>query len=243
MIEIKNLTKAFGTTNAVNDLSVTIAKGEIFGLLGENGAGKTTILRMLATMLRPTSGTAEINGYDLLKQPDKVRGETGILFGGEVGVYDRLTARENIRYFAELNNMKKEKVDKRIDEISVMLGMSEYIDKRVGKFSRGMKQKVSIARSIVHNPNIMLFDEPTSGLDVTSSRIIHNFIRSCRDEGKIIIFSSHTMSEVEELCDRILIIHKGKVAAMGTTAELKSHFNNENLEDVFMELVGDKNEL
>ncbi|HBM80319.1 MAG TPA: ABC transporter, partial [Clostridiaceae bacterium] len=161
MITVRGLSKKFKAFEAVKRISFEAREGEVLGLLGENGAGKTTTLRMLATMLKPTEGTAEINGFDLLKQPDRVRGEIGILFGGEVGIYDRLTARENIRYFAELNNMEGSAIDKRIDELADMLDMKDYIDKRVGKFSRGMKQKVSIARAIVHNPKVMLFDEPT----------------------------------------------------------------------------------
>lgn len=238
MIKVNDLKKRFKDFDAVKGITFEVNEGEVVGLLGENGAGKTTTLRMLATMLKPTGGSANINGYDLVSQPDRVRGEIGILFGGEVGLYDRLSARENIRYFAQLNNMNSMDIDKRIDELSGMLDMNEYIDKRVGKFSRGMKQKVAIARAIVHSPNVMLFDEPTAGLDVTSSRIIDDFIKSCREEGKAIVFSSHSMSEVEKLCDRIVIIHKGLIAADGTILELKDHFKNDNLEEVFMELVG-----
>lgn len=240
MIKVINLKKSFKSFEAVKGISFEVREGEVVGLLGENGAGKTTTLRILATMLKASGGTAEINGYDIAKEPEKVRGEIGILFGGEVGIYDRLTARENIRYFAELNNMDRDKINSRINELSEMLDMDEYLDKRVGKFSRGMKQKVSIARAIVHDPDIMLFDEPTSGLDVTSTRIIHDFIGDCRSKGKAILFSSHTMSEVEKLCDRVVIIHKGSIAAEGTIQELKARFNNENLEEVFMELVGGK---
>jgi sodium transport system ATP-binding protein len=240
MIKIYDLKKKFKDCNAVKGISFDVNEGEVVGLLGENGAGKTTALRMLATMLKPSGGKAEINGYNLVYEPDKIRGEIGILFGGEVGIYDRLTARENIRYFAELNNMEKSKIDKRINELLHMLGMDEYIDKRVGKFSRGMKQKVSIARAIVHDPKVILFDEPTSGLDVASARIIHDFIDKCRNEGKSIIFSSHTMSEVEKLCDRVIIIHKGEIVAQGTISSLKNQFNNNNLEEIFMELVGDR---
>lgn len=240
MVVVKGLTKKFKDLKAVNGISFEAREGEVLGLLGENGAGKTTTLRLLSTMLKPTGGTAEINGHDLIEDPDGVRGEIGILFGGEVGLYDRLTARENIKYFAELNNMKKDEIDGRIDELSRMLEMGEYIDKRVAKFSRGMKQKVAIARAIVHNPNVMLFDEPTTGLDVASSRIVHDFIESCKKEGKVIIFSSHTMSEVEKLCDRVIIMHKGAVVAEGTIKELENHFGNDDLEEVFMGLVGEK---
>lgn len=240
MIKVKELRKKFKDFEAVSGVSFEAGAGEVVGLLGENGAGKTTTLRMLATMLKPTDGTAEINGLDIIKNPDKVRGEIGILFGGEVGLYDRLTARENIKYFAELNNMEGQEIERRINELSHMLDMTHYIDKRVGKFSRGMKQKVSIARAIVHNPNVMLFDEPTTGLDVTSARIVHDFIETCRREGKAIVFSSHTMSEVEKLCDRVVIIHKGTIVGEGTIPQLKKHFNNDNLEEVFMELVGER---
>jgi sodium transport system ATP-binding protein len=240
MIKVKGLSKKFKDFEAVKEVSFEVREGEVLGLLGENGAGKTTTLRMLATMLKPTGGTAEINGHDLIDDPDRVRGEIGILFGGEVGLYDRLTARENIRYFAQLNNMDKNDIDSRIQELSGLFDMGEYIDKRVGKFSRGMKQKVAIARAIVHNPRVMLFDEPTSGLDVTSTHIVHEFINDCRSKGKAIVFSSHTMSEVEKLCDRIVIIHKGSIVVDGTIEQLKKHFNSEDLEEVFMGLVGGK---
>lgn len=242
MIEVMKLSKGFKKVQAVDQISFKVQDGEILGLLGENGAGKTTTLRMLATMLKPTGGTAKINGHDIIEEPSKVRGNIGILFGGEVGLYDRLSGKENIRYFAQLNGMSKEEADKNIDKLSSTLGMEEYITRRVGKFSRGMKQKVAIARSIVHNPSVMLFDEPTAGLDVTAARIVQDFILQCKSEGKAIIFSSHSMAEVEKLCDRIVIIHKGKIVAEGTTEQLKHTHSNDNLEEIFMQLVGDKNE-
>lgn len=242
MIEVKNLSKQFKKVNAVDNISFTVNEGEIVGLLGENGAGKTTTLRMLATMLKPTGGTAVINGFDIIQEPSKVRGNIGILFGGEVGLYDRLTAKENIKYFAELNGMSKEETEKSIEYLSNMLDMNEYLNRRVGKFSRGMKQKVAIARSIVHEPGVMLFDEPTAGLDVTASRIVQDFILKCRQEKKAIVFSSHSMSEVEKLCDRIVIIHKGRILETGTVDDLKSKYNSDDMEDIFMRLVGDKGE-
>ena len=242
MIEVKNLSKKFKKVNAVDNISFTVNEGEIVVLLGENGAGKTTTLRLLATMLKPTGGTAIINGFDIIQEPSKVRGNIGILFGGEVGLYDRLTAKENIKYFAELNGMSKEETEKSIEYLSNMLEMNEYLNRRVGKFSRGMKQKVAIARSIVHEPGVMLFDEPTAGLDVTASRIVQDFILKCRQDKKAIIFSSHSMSEVEKLCDRIVIIHKGRILETGTVDDFKSKYNSDNMEDIFMRLVGDKNE-
>lgn len=238
MVKVTNLSKSFKNVNAVNNVSFTVETGEIVGLLGENGAGKTTTLRMLATMLKPTSGTVEINGYDILNDGDKVRSQIGILFGGEVGLYDRLTARENIRYFAMLNGISKEEADKNISELCKLLDMDEYIDRRVGKFSRGMKQKVAIARSIIHNPKVMLFDEPTMGLDVTASRIVQNFIFKCKEESKAIIFSSHSMQEVEKLCDRVIIINKGKIIENIRIQDLKEKYKNNDLEEVFVSLIG-----
>jgi sodium transport system ATP-binding protein len=242
MIEVNGLTKSFKSVNAVDNINFKVNNGEIVGLLGENGAGKTTTLRMLATMLKSTSGTSIINGYDINKDPSKVRKEVGILFGGEVGLYDRLTAFENIMYFAQLNGISKEDATKHIEYLADILGMKDYINRRVGKFSRGMKQKVAIARSIVHNPSVMLFDEPTIGLDVSSIKIVQDFILKCKKDGKAILFSSHSMNEVEKLCDRIIIINKGKLIETGTANYLKEKYNNDNLEDIFMMLVGDKNE-
>lgn len=172
-----------------------------------------------------------------MREPEKVRGEIGILFGGEVGIYDRLTARENIMYFAELNGMSDDEAKKSIDKLTESLQMQDYIDKRVGKFSRGMKQKVSIARAIVHNPSVVLFDEPTTGLDVSAARIVQDFILQCKAEDKTVIFSSHSMAEVEKLCDRVIIIHKGKIIEEGTIDALKKKHNNENLEEVFLDLI------
>lgn len=243
MIQVKSLTKKYKEVEAVKGISFTVEEGIVFGLLGENGAGKTTTLRMLATMIKPTSGTAVIDGLDIVKEADDIRGRIGILFGGDTGLYDRLTARENIEYFGLLNGMDKAEISKRIKFLSDKLGMEEYIDRRVGKFSKGMKQKVAIARSIVHNPKVMLLDEPTSGLDVSSVRIVHDFILDQKREGKTIIFSSHSMSEVEKLCDVVGIINKGKLIEVSTLAKLKERFNSNKLEDIFVDLVGEKNEL
>jgi sodium transport system ATP-binding protein len=242
MIEVMNLSKQFKEVKAVDNLRFTINDGEIVGLLGENGAGKTTTLRIISTMIKCTGGTVKVSGIDINKEPSKVRSQIGILFGGEVGLYDRLTARENIRYFAELNGMSKYAADESIKKLSEELHMTEYLDRRVGKFSRGMKQKVAIARSIVHDPKVILLDEPTAGLDVSSSRLIHDFIRNCKEQNKAIVFSSHSMDEVEKLCDRIIIIHKGKMVEQGTINELKEKYNSDDMEQIFMNLVGDKNE-
>lgn len=237
MVEVIGITKQFKKVKAVDNVSFTVNNGEIVGLLGENGAGKTTTLRMLATMLKISEGKAIINGYDASKEPYKVRGEIGILFGGDVGLYDRLTARENMMYFAKLNGMSDEEAKGSIANLSNQLEMQDYMDKRVGKFSRGMKQKVSVGRSIVHNPSVVLFDEPTTGLDVSAARIVQDFILSCKKQNKAVVFSSHSMSEVEKLCDRVVIIHKGKLIEQGTIKELKEKYNNNDLEEVFVGLI------
>lgn len=242
MLKVNNLTKKFGDITAVNNISFEVQKGEIFGLLGENGAGKTTTLRMLATMLKPTGGTAKICGFDINSEPESVRSRIGILFGGETGLYDRLTAAENIAYFAELNDMNRSEIKKRINYLAKIFDMEEYLNRRASKLSKGMKQKVAFARSIIHNPDVMLFDEPTSGLDVSTIRDVHDFILECRKEGKTIIFSSHTMSEVEKLCDRIGIIHKGNLLDVGTLDEFRTKYNHDNIEEIFIRLVGGRNE-
>ncbi|EOD00069.1 ATP-binding cassette domain-containing protein [Caldisalinibacter kiritimatiensis] len=242
MIEVKELSKKFKEVEAVKGISFEVKKGEVFGLLGENGAGKTTTLRMLATMLKPTRGTALINGVDLLQAQKEIRRRIGILFGGETGLYDRLTARENIEYFGLLNGMTKEQISNRIQELSEILNMQEYIDRRAGKLSKGMKQKVALARSIVHDPEIMLFDEPTSGLDVTAIRIVHKFIKRLKNQGKTIVFSSHSMAEVEKLCDTVGVIHKGEMVEVTNLEELKRKYAGVELEEIFVKLVGDKNE-
>jgi len=240
MVEVKDLVKKFGGFTAVDGISFRVDKGEIFGLLGENGAGKTTTLRMLATMLKPTSGQAILGGFDTVKEPEKVRAHIGILFGGETGLYDRLTAAENISYFGELNSMDKADIKERTRQLSDVFGMQDFLDRRASKLSKGMKQKVAFARSIIHSPDIMLFDEPTSGLDVSAAREVQEFILNCRAEGKTIIFSSHTMSEVDKLCDRIGIIHKGRLVETGTIEGIKEKYGDEDLEEIFIRLAGAK---
>ncbi len=240
MVEVKELEKKFGAFTAVDKISFQVDKGEIFGLLGENGAGKTTTLRMLATMLQPTSGYATLGGRDVTKEPEKVRAHIGILFGGESGLYDRLTASENISYFGELNGMDRAAVNERIRQLAAAFDMQDIMDRRASKLSKGMKQKVSFARSIIHNPDVMLFDEPTSGLDVGATREVHAFILNCKAEGKTILFSSHSMGEVDKLCDRIGIIHKGRLVETGSVEGLKEKYGNDNLEEIFIRLAGAK---
>lgn len=238
MIEARQLTKTFGNHVAVDDVSFEVQDGEVFGLLGENGAGKTTTLRMLATLLTPTSGTALIGGHDLRDDSRQVRLQLGIIFEG--GVYDRLTVRENMRYFGRLYGRKGAALEQRITHIFSWLSMDTYADKRAGNLSKGMKQKLVIGRALIHDPPVLLMDEPTSGLDVTAARLVHEFILLAKSEGKTVLLSSHNMAEVEKLCDRIAVIHRGRLVAIGTLDEFKSRAADGNLEQIFSDLVGDQ---
>lgn len=243
MIEARELSKFFndkkrGAIRAVDHVSFSCRPGEIYGLLGANGAGKTTTLRMLATILAPTSGTAQVAGYDIGRDPQKVRANIGFL-STATALYDRLTAFETVEYFGQLYGLDSAVIRQRAHELFTALDMQEFRDRRCGKLSTGMKQKVSIARTLIHNPSVMIFDEPTSGLDVMTGRSIIDFIRQCRDQGKTVIFSTHVMPEAEKLCDRIGIIHGGKLRAEGTLKEMCNRYRMENLEDVFVEVSGD----
>ena len=241
MIEAERLCKVFqdkkrGQVRAVSEVSFTCKPGQIYGLLGANGAGKTTSLRMLATILEPTDGTARIAGYDLLKDPEKVRANVGFL-STATALYGRLSAFEMVQYFARLHGLDDATIEKRINALFARLEMEDFRDRRCDKLSTGMKQKVSIARTLVHDPPVMIFDEPTSGLDVMAARTIVQFIRECRDHGKTVIFSTHIMSEVEKLCDHVGIIHDGRLLAEGTLADLRQRYGQQDLEDIFVQVV------
>jgi len=241
MLEVMNLSKHFGKVRAVDGISFSVGAGEIFGLLGANGAGKTTTLRTLATMLKPTSGTARIAGYDIVERPDDVRPNIGLLFGGDTGLYDRLTAQENIVYFAELNGVDAATAVTRTKELARAFSFTEYLNTQAGKLSKGTRQKVAFSRSIVHNPAVMLFDEPTVGLDVTAKSDVMDFILKCRSEGKCIVLSDHTLSVVERLCDRVGIMKSGVLLGVGTIPELCEQYQCSNLEEVFFKLAGERN--
>jgi sodium transport system ATP-binding protein len=241
MIEARHLVKRFrdkrrGAVCAVSDVSFSCRAGEIYGLLGANGAGKTTTLRMLATILAPSEGTAIVAGFDVRKDPQKVRSEVGFL-SAATALYGRLSAKEMVEYFGRLHGLDEITLRGRIDDIFARLEMNDFRDRRCDKLSTGMKQKVSIARTLVHDPSVMIFDEPTAGLDVMAARTIARFIRECRDTGKTVVFSTHVMSEVEKLCDHIGIIHDGKLLAEGTLTELRARFGIQDLEDLFVKVV------
>ncbi len=242
MIAAHGLTKVYhdgkrGDVTGADSITFECVEGEIFGLLGPNGAGKTTTLRLMATILNPSSGTVTLNGYDVRSQPERVRASIGYL-SGETGLYGRLTPREILRYFARLNRYPDGKREGRIEELVTLFEMGEFADVRCEKLSTGMKQKVSIARAVVHDPPILIFDEPTSGLDILVADTLLTFIEECRDAGKCIVFSTHIMSEAERLCDRISVIDHGRILATGTLDELRRRTGERYIEKVFRALVG-----
>lgn len=238
MIEINQVTKKFqdkkNHITALKHVSFTVNKGEVIGLIGENGAGKTTLLRTIATLLTPTEGSVIVDGFDTVKNPNEIKKRIGVLFGGETGLYDRLTARENLEYFANLYGLGKHETKVRIEELAVMFGMKDYLNRKVGGFSKGMRQKVAIARTLIHDPSIILFDEPTTGLDITSSNVFRQLVHQLKREGKTIIFSSHIMEEVTMLCDGVAMIHKGELIYHGSLNSLYEEEQTEDLNYIFM---------
>lgn len=225
-----------GTVRAVDGVSFRAEAGRVFGLLGPNGAGKTTTMRLLATTITPTSGTATVAGLDIRRDPIGVRRHIGVLTTS-IGLYARLTAWENVAYYASLYGMDPAVIRPRIAELFALLEMEDFADRRADNFSTGMKQKVAIARAVVHDPPVMIFDEPTTGLDVMASRTVIEFIRRARDQGKCVMLSTHIMHEVEKLCDTCCIIYQGRVVASGTPADLIRQTDQADLEDAFMALV------
>lgn len=242
MIEARQLRKTFrdrkrGEIVAVDGVSFRTEPGQVYGLLGANGAGKTTTLRLLATLLKPTAGEATVAGFDVVRQAQEVRANVGFL-ATSTALYGRLTARETLRYFGRLNGMEEAEIATRTARLADELDMHEFLDRRCDTFSTGMKQKTSIARTLIHDPAVMIFDEPTLGLDIMAARTIVKFVRDCRARGKTVIYSTHIMSEVEKLCDRIGIIHGGRLLAEGTLAELRASYRQQELEEIFVLAVG-----
>jgi sodium transport system ATP-binding protein len=247
MIEVEGLCKNFpdrkrGVIHAVQDISFRVQPGQVYGLLGANGAGKTTTLRLLATLLKPSSGAARVAGVDVTREPARVRAQLGFL-GAATAHYGRLTARETMFYFGRLNGLSDSLIRERVTVLAGQLDMNEFLDRRVDKFSTGMKQKVSIARTLVHDPAVMIFDEPTLGLDVLAARTIVRFIRECRDRGKTVVYSTHVMSEVEKLCDVVGIVHGGRLLAEGTLPELRVRYQQNEMEEIFVQAVGGEQQL
>ncbi|HEX5133481.1 MAG TPA: ATP-binding cassette domain-containing protein [Candidatus Krumholzibacteria bacterium] len=252
MIEVRDVTKTFklsrqqkremghsfdgNSVDAVAGISFTCQPGRIFSLLGPNGAGKTTTLRMIATMLRPSAGTIVVNGHDAVRDPEGVRASLGFLTGS-TQLYDRLTPRELVRYVADLHRVPRDVFTKRRDEIFDSLDMGAYADRRIGKLSTGMKQKVSIARTVIHDPDVLVLDEATAGLDVIASRSIVELVRRARDRGKTVLFSTHRMGEVGILSDDLALIHRGRLLFNGTYASFTAEMTGATLEDEFIRRI------
>lgn len=250
MIKVEDLSKKFSLNNeqrkerntkdhfafAVKDISFECKPGEIFSLLGPNGAGKTTTLRMLSTVITPTSGSIIIGGVDAISEPQEARRKIGFLTGS-TGLYARLNAHELIDYFASLYDVPNQVVRERKNYLFDLLDMNEFANKKIGKLSTGMKQKVSICRTIIHDPEIVIFDEPTSGLDVITAESIIQLIRDCKSQNKTVIFSSHIMGEVDLLCDRLAIIHKGEMKYKGSMESFREQMSEKSITAEFIKTV------
>jgi len=234
-VRVDRLEKQLGPNKVLRGISFEANAGEIFGLLGPNGAGKTTSLRVICTLLAPDAGSVEVLGYNTRTAPQEVRRRVGVVTA-EFGVYPRLTARENIAYFAELSGVLDGDVQRKVDVVIDRLDMGSFANQRAESLSSGQKQKVAIARAIVHDPPVLMFDEPTSNLDVLASREIRQFMVESKGRGKCVIFSTHVLHDAERLCDRVTIIHQGIVVASGPTPEVRGKFHD--LEDAFLSLVG-----
>ena len=249
MISLNNVTKVFHpprnlfklrkpqeAVTAVDNISFECKPGRIFALIGPNGAGKTTTLRMIATMLRPTSGSINMGNIDVEKSPLTIRNKLGFL-SCNTGLYDRLTAEEMVKYYADLYGMDPNEYNTRKNELFSLLDIHTFADRRIAKLSTGMKQKINIARTVIHNPEVVVFDEPTSGLDIITSTNIIELIKRCKTEGKTIIFSTHRFGELKLLCDDIAIIHKGKLFYNGKYDEFESNKEADSIEDEFIRLT------
>jgi sodium transport system ATP-binding protein len=252
MIEVNNLTKKFKLSKqqkkkmhlssdwvtAVDNVNLRCDPGRVFSLLGPNGAGKTTTLRLISTLLQPTKGSINVAGYDTQKQGQKVRGKIGFLTGS-TGLYDRLTPEELITYFGKLNGMDIGVLESRKKDLFHMLEIHKFSGKRIGELSTGMKQKVSIARTMIHDPEVVVFDEPTAGLDVITAESIIDLIQQCKDDGKTVIFSSHIMTEVDLLCDDLAIIHNGNILYNDTMDKFRSQMETDSLTKEFIRIINE----
>lgn len=246
VIEVNNLYREYITyrgfprrkkevIRAVNDISFYVNRGEIFGLLGQNGAGKTTTIKILTTLLAPTSGTCRVLGYNSFGQEKNIRQRINFIFGGETGVYRRLSARDNLRYFANLYLLDRKESERRIESILQLVDLTDRADDLVETFSKGMIQRLQIARGLINDPEILFMDEPTVGLDPLGAKMLRDIIHRLHNEGKTILLTTHYLAEADELCDRMIIVNKGSVVAQGTPSELK--MGKESLEEAYIALI------
>ena len=242
MIEVRNLRKSFKDLVAVEDVSFLAQDGEVTGLIGPNGAGKTTTMRILYTIMQPNSGVALIDGFNASTDPQEVQSRIGVLPDNR-GLYPRLTAREHVRYYGRLHGMDRDELERIIDELVETLGMSAEADRRTKGFSKGQTLKIALARALVHKPHNVILDEPTNGLDVASSRAVRDLVRRIRDEGRCVLFSSHIMSEVQALCDRIIVMGYGRIVAEGTPDDLATMTGQADLEEIFVAIAKEEAEM
>lgn len=250
VIELKELKREFAITKgwikrkkeivkAVDGISFEVKKGEIFGLLGQNGAGKTTIIKMLITLLAPSSGTCKVLGYNTYGEEKKFRDKINFIFGGEMGVYRRLSARDNLKYFANLYYMDEDKANNQIDKLLELVNLKDKADVLVETFSKGMVQRLQIARGLINDPEIIFMDEPTIGLDPFGAKILRDIIRKLKSEGKTIMLTTHYLYEADELCDRMAIINNGHLVALGTPQELRNIISGMNTIEIVLEKIND----
>lgn len=235
-IVVDRVRRSYGDVHAVRDVSFSIDRGEVVGLLGPNGAGKTSTLRMVATLIAPQSGAVTVDGIDVTQDPLTARSRLGYQTG-DTSLYARLTPREFLHYFAALNGVPKFEANERVEALIAQFDITEFADRLGGNLSTGQKQRVSLARTLVANPDILVFDEPTSGLDIVSSSFILNALRSLADQGRAVLFSTHVMSEVELICDRVVLLHRGRVLARGTIDEILAATGRERFTQAFLDLV------
>jgi ABC-2 type transport system ATP-binding protein/sodium transport system ATP-binding protein len=240
MIEVSHLCRSFavagGEVRAVDDVSFTVAAGEVYGLLGPNGAGKTTTLRIILGLLAPTSGQATVAGYSATRHPDEVKRRVGLVCASS-GLYQHLSVREILLFFADLYGVGPALARKELEHLAQLLGLSELLGRRCGTLSTGQRQRVNLARALIHRPPVLLLDEPTLGLDVLGSQVVAEFVSHLRGEGKAVMLTTHRLDEAERLCDRFGLLHRGKLVSGGTLEELRAATGRHSLVDMFLDLA------
>lgn len=237
MLKVKNINKSFGNKKVLKDVNFDVKSGEIVGILGENGAGKSTLIRIIATLLSPDEGEFEIAGYKNGKNDDDIRKNIGVLFGNDAGLYNELTGGENIEYFAQLNGLSKRDAKQSVEILSKKLEFSSFVNKKVGKMSKGMKQKIAFARALIHNPSLVVLDEPEAGLDFVAAKTVFDFMKECKAENKAVLFSSHSMENIKLCSDRIIVLKNGTVTANVSMSDMRDKFTDKEINEYLFSFV------